>query len=278
MRNRSNRAAFLCYHSVAPVGPRFLTITAELFERQLKAMRDRGLLSGDLRDLGTLVAGGSLRPSVFLTFDDGFRDNYETVLPLLREYGFAAFIFVLPPLVDSGGALAWPEVAEDQKRFGDSMRSVTWEMLGEMRETAFEVGSHTLTHPHLSELSGEALREELWESRARIVGRLGSCDAIAYPFGCWTPEVAAAAADCGYSYGFSLPTRTGQRKAGALSIPRINIDYRDRERRLAMKLSPWGKTVLLSPEVVAARNILRGLRSPGGRAGDWASRPERRPS
>lgn len=257
LRNRSARATFLCYHSIAAEGPRYLTVSAELFERQLACLRRRGIGSGDLRSLAA-VAGGSLdRATAFLTFDDGFRDNFETALPLLREYGFGAFVFVLPPLVDAGGELGWDEVAADLRRYPETMRSVTWTMLEQMREGGFEVGSHTLSHPHLPELDGDALREELWESRARIKERLGSCETLAYPFGEWSAEVAAAAADCGYRYAFSLPTRTGQRRAAAHSIPRINVDYRDRGRRFEAKLSAPGKRVILSPALSAIRHRTR---------------------
>lgn len=212
--------------------------------------------SGDLRSLAEATDGGLGRATAFLTFDDGFRDNFETALPLLREYGFGAFVFVLPPLVDSGGALGWAEVAADLGRYPATMRSVTWAMLEEMKEGGFEVGSHTLTHPHLPELGDDALREELWESRARIKERMGTCDTLAYPFGEWSDRVAAAAADCGYRYAFSLPTKSGQRRATPHSIPRINVDFRDRERRFKVKLSAPGKRVILSPAVAAVRRYL----------------------
>jgi peptidoglycan/xylan/chitin deacetylase (PgdA/CDA1 family) len=253
LRNRSKRATFLCYHSIAAEGPRYLTISAELFERQLALLRRRGIRSGDARSLAAAAAGELDRATAFLTFDDGFRDNFETALPLLREYKFGAFVFVLPPLVDDGGALDWPEVADDLRRHPATMRSVTWAMLEEMKAGGFEVGSHTLTHPHLRDLDDEELHEELSESRARIKQRLGACDTLAYPFGEWSERVAAAAAECGYSYAFSLPTEDGQRRAGPLSIPRINVDFRDRERRFKAKLTAPGKRVILSPEVAALR-------------------------
>lgn len=257
MRNRSRRATFLCYHSVAPSGPRYLTVSPELFERQLAALRRRGIRCGGLADLDALAASGQAGRTAFLTFDDGFRDNYETVLPMLREQGGRAFVFVLPPLVDTGGVLEWPEVADDARRFSDSMRSVTWPMLEEMKEGGFVVGSHTLSHPHLPELDDDRLREELGESRERIRERLGGCDILAYPFGEWSSRVEAAARACGYRFAFSLPTKTGQRSATALAIPRINVDYRDDDRRFGAKLSPVGKRVLLSPVVRGAIKVLR---------------------
>lgn len=255
LRNRSRRAIFLCYHSIAPEGPRYLTISADLFERQLDLLRRRGYRSGGIDELAEAAAGRGRRRTVFLTFDDGFRDNYETALPLLREYGFGAFVFPLVPLLEHGGPLEWPEVAADRDRYPGTMRSLTWEMLGEMCEGGFEVGSHTLTHPHLPELSEAELREQLERSRAALVERLGSCETIAYPFGEWSPRVAAAAAGCGYRYAFSLPSGSGQRHTTAHSIPRLNVDYRDEPRRFAAKLSPLGRRLLLSPAVGTLRKL-----------------------
>jgi peptidoglycan/xylan/chitin deacetylase (PgdA/CDA1 family) len=245
---------FLCYHSVAARGPKYLTVTAELFERQLAQRRRRGLRSGGLEELAAIAAGRRCEPSVFLTFDDGFRDNHSTVLPLLREYGFGGFVFVLPPLVDTGGPLDWPEMADDLKRFPDTMRSVTWDLLGEMAEGGFEVGAHTMTHPHLPRLDGERLRSELSDSRARVKEGLGRCDTIAYPFGECSPAVVAATRDCGYRFAFTLPTHRGQGAATPLTIPRLNVDYRDTDRRFALKLSRLGRRAILSPTV----NRLRG--------------------
>jgi peptidoglycan/xylan/chitin deacetylase (PgdA/CDA1 family) len=234
-----------------------------LFERQLFELRRQKLRSGGVAELAQ-ADGGGLDPTVFLTFDDGFRDNFEAALPMLREYGFGAFVFVLPPLVDSGAPFTWPDMAVEQRRFPGTMRSVTWPMLEEMKESNFEVGSHTLTHPHLPELGPEALREELWESRAAIKQRLGSCDTLAYPFGEWSPTVASAARDCGYKFAFSLPTDAGQWRATAHSIPRINVDYRDGERRFKAKLHRPGKELFLSPAAAWRRRRTRNRRAEAG--------------
>jgi peptidoglycan/xylan/chitin deacetylase (PgdA/CDA1 family) len=259
LRNRSRAATFLCYHSVAAEGPKYLTVSPRLFASQLDLYRERGLQTGDLQTLETLAAGEPIAPSVFLTFDDGFRDNYETVLPLLRERGMRAFVFVLPPLVDDGAPLAWPEVAADAKRF-ETLRSVTWEMLEEMKEGGFEVGAHTLTHPHLPDLDDVALERELQESRDRIIARLGSCDTLAYPFGEWSARVEETARRCGYRFAFSLPTERGQRRADVLTIPRLNLDYRDDGRRLEAKLSRPGRAFYLGSSAKAARRVVRRLR------------------
>jgi peptidoglycan/xylan/chitin deacetylase (PgdA/CDA1 family) len=267
LRNRSRDALFLCYHSVAPAGPRWLTVTRGLFEAQLDELARRGYVTGGLAELEALAAGERpARPTAFLTFDDGFLDNHGTVAPILRERGLRAFVFVLPPLVDDGAPLAWPEVAADQRRHPETMRSVTWEMLGEMREAGFEIGSHGLTHAHLPTLEGAALREELLDSRRRIEARLGSCATLAYPFGEWDRKVADAARDCGYSYAFTLPTKTGQWRVSPWSIPRINIDLRDEGPRLGAKLSPLGRRAYLATTVGRARALAGRLGGRGGAA------------
>jgi peptidoglycan/xylan/chitin deacetylase (PgdA/CDA1 family) len=263
--NRTSRAVFLCYHSVAPEGPRYLTVSADLFERQLRTLRDRGFVGGDGRALEALAAGERTPPTVFLTFDDGFRDNHETVMPLLEAYGMRAFVFVIPPLVDAGAPLLWPEVESFQREFPGTMVSVDWEMVGQMAEGPFEIGSHTLTHPHLASLHGDALRDELLDSRRRVIERLGRCDTIAYPFGSWSSEVETATREAGYRFAFTLPTGIGQRHGTLLSIPRVNVDYRDEERRFAFKLSSAGRRLLLSRDVEGTRKAFERLARRGSK-------------
>jgi peptidoglycan/xylan/chitin deacetylase (PgdA/CDA1 family) len=260
LANRSGAAAFLCYHSVSGGGPPFLSLPPELFERQLHMLSRAGWKSGTTADLHALAAGRRLdAPRAFLTFDDGFEDNCTVALPLLETYGFTAIVYVIPPLVDAGGALAWPEVEERRAAHPQVMRSMTWPMVERLVEAGCEIGAHTLTHPHLPDLGDEQLREELAESRRLIADRLGSCESVAYPFGDWSPRVAAAAAETGYAFGFTMP-RDAQRGAPALTLPRVAVDHRDDPRRLRMKLSAPGRAALLSPVRPAARSLLRAAR------------------
>ena len=257
LANRSRQGTFLCYHSISDGGPPFLSLPPETFERQLATMRRHRLAGGGIEALGDLSEGRRpSRPQVFLTFDDGYLDNHETAAPLLAEYGFRALVFVLPPYVDSAGAFDWPELIERQRVHPDIMRSMSWPMVEALAESGIEIGSHGCRHPHLPDLDDESLREELWSSRERIRARLGRCDVLAYPFGEWDARVAAAAADAGYSYAFSLPAQ-GEREGTALGIPRINVDQRDRGARFALKLSPVGRRAYLSRGAAAVRKARR---------------------
>lgn len=256
--NRSRQAIFLCYHSVIEPGPRWLSLPPEVFERQLALLRRRGYAAGSVDALGALTRGE--RPSrslAFLTFDDGFADNHSVVAPLLRHYGFSAFVFVLPPLLAAGGPLAWAEVEERWRRHPDVMRSLTWRQVEDLAEAGLTIGSHTMSHRRLSELGAEECTQELLDSRRAIARRLGACETLAYPFGDWDASVARAAARAGYSWAFTMPG-TGQLRAHRLGLPRLAVDHRDTERRFALKLSAAGRQLLLSPLKAVARGVARG--------------------
>jgi peptidoglycan/xylan/chitin deacetylase (PgdA/CDA1 family) len=257
LSNRSSDVVFLCYHSVAVGGPPFLSIAPELFERQLAMLRRLGFRSGALADAASLAQGRKPTSKLaFLTFDDGYVDNYEIARPLLEAYGFQALIFVLPPFVDTGAPLLWPRVERHVRDHPEIMRSMTWTMVDEMRAAGHEFGSHTLSHPQLPHVDDDSLRRELLDSRSQLVERLGACDAVAYPFGEWTPRVAGAAASVGYVTGFSLP-HDSQWGADRLTLPRISVDHRDDERRFRLKLTPAYRAFLLSPLKSLARKVLR---------------------
>ena len=97
----------------------------------------------------TLSQAGELSPVpdrlVVLTFDDGNKSDIEFVAPLLKRYGFGATFFV--------SDCAWFQ--EDKKTY------MTWEEVRKLHATGFEVGNHTRSHPNLTQLSAEAIAEEV---------------------------------------------------------------------------------------------------------------------
>lgn len=254
---RSGRAVFLGYHSVTEDGPPYLSLRPGTFEHQLDVLRRRGFESGRRADLDRLARGERLPGRrAFLTFDDGFRDTVSAALPRMAARGFAGFAFVLPGHLEGGAPLDWPEVAGEAKRRPELMRSLDWGMAETLVEAGWEIGSHTLSHPRLTALGEEELREELLDSRRLVAARLGRCELLAYPFGAWDERVAAAAAAAGYAFAFTLPFGQ-QLGAGPLSIPRVTIDDRDAGWRFRLKLSRAGRAALFSPLRPLARKALR---------------------
>lgn len=51
------------------------------------------------------------RPKMLLTFDDGYRDNFEIVAPILTKLGVPAIFFVAPGMIDNRSLGAWDRIA-----------------------------------------------------------------------------------------------------------------------------------------------------------------------
>jgi peptidoglycan/xylan/chitin deacetylase (PgdA/CDA1 family) len=183
----------------------------------------------------------SPRPrTLTVTFDDAYRSIPELALPVLDALGVPATVFV--PTGDSGKRplRAWPELDRwVGSRWEDELRGATWDELGPLLAAGWEIGSHTRTHPHLTEVDDEALWTELAGSLEDCVEATGvPCRSIAYPFGEADARVAAAAKRAGYEAGAlltdALPPR---RRCGPdpMMVPRLGVYEKDQRLRLRLK-------------------------------------------
>ena len=105
-RNRSTARGLmlpvLCYHSVNSVpNPESDPMTPECFERHLAYLNAHHTVVSFASLIDALCEGRRLPPdAVAITFDDGYRDNYEVVYPLLKKYETPATMFVVTGFVD----------------------------------------------------------------------------------------------------------------------------------------------------------------------------------
>jgi peptidoglycan/xylan/chitin deacetylase (PgdA/CDA1 family) len=262
MTNRTNRAVFLCYHSVHPDGPPYISVTPEALEEHLVALRRLGYRSGGEADLDAMREGREADALAFLTFDDGYLDNYERALPRLRDQDMKGIFFVLPDQIGRE-RLDWPEAREYAVDHPAVMRPMTWPMLEELVQDGHVIGSHTHGHQHLRELGDEELTQVLVDSRRVLVDRLGGCDLFAYPYGEWDLRVALAAAAAGYRYAFTLPPSS--RHVTPMSIPRLSVDHRDTGMRFVVKLRPTVRALAFSRAAADLRRARIRLRELGSR-------------
>lgn len=145
-------ATLLIYHRVGGGTTNELDTEVAVFERQLEVLAKHDVVSLDTA-LDRLEAGDA-RPSIVLTFDDGFADVFHNAWPLLRERRLPFTIFLATAYM--GEVMQW----EGATAKGAPGRGVSWDQLRKMQDSGLlTLGNHTHTHTRPELLTGAALDE-----------------------------------------------------------------------------------------------------------------------
>jgi peptidoglycan/xylan/chitin deacetylase (PgdA/CDA1 family) len=246
----------LAYHAVSGAWRSPLAVSEQTFRDQLQHLARRGYVGLTFGESERLRLAGDLpKRSLVVTFDDGYESNLRAV-PILEEFGFPATVFVVTEFVDSGRPLSWYGIADSRDALtAHEYLPLGWDDLRGLQALGWEIGSHTVTHPLLTTLDGDALAAELLVSRSRICDVLGLCDSLAYPYGVADERVARAAQAAGFRGACVL---TGAHLADAPYLrPRVGLSEADEGRRLALKLSRGGLALRRSPLARAMRKARR---------------------
>jgi peptidoglycan/xylan/chitin deacetylase (PgdA/CDA1 family) len=138
------------------------------------------------------------------SFDDAFR-SAATVFPALERLGVPIQIFVCTKYARNAAPLTIPELAGDDP---EQLATMSWDELCAHVARGVAIGSHGVSHAHLTRLSDDELRRELTESKEAIEAELGRpCPEFAYPYGEHDERVRAAVRAAGYERAFGLRER-----------------------------------------------------------------------
>jgi peptidoglycan/xylan/chitin deacetylase (PgdA/CDA1 family) len=197
------------YHAFAADGqpPSPYVVSDRRFAAQMRLLRLLRLRVISLDEHVSQLREGRLLPrSVVITIDDGYRDNLEIALPILRRFGYPATLFVVSGRLgqandwDRDGELSGRPILDRQELRGLAAEGVT-------------IGAHTRTHPSLPDVDPETARAEIAGSKADLESALDlPIELFAYPFGRHGPDAVAAARDAGFRAAFttrSRPSRPG---------------------------------------------------------------------
>ncbi len=157
---RSWALPVLTYHAVADE-PSRIAVSPALFRLQVLHLRRAGYRAISFAEATRVLDEPPHDRSrlVCITFDDAYRSVLENAVPVLRDAGFVATIFV--PTAHVGDANRW-----DSPRPPGGWPILSWEELVALARDGFEIGSHSRTHPHLPRLDDASLRTK--SSRGRV--------------------------------------------------------------------------------------------------------------
>jgi len=204
-----NKAVILGYHMVASHSAHGLHVTPEVFAMQMKYLA-KHYQPLHLDELLTILRNNTPMPprSCVVTFDDGTLDNFEVALPILNAFSIPATFFVI------GSKLTAPSATH----FNAQQANI-------LIANGHHLGGHSHTHPHLTRVSKEQIKEELALPLQILRSTFAiNTPAFAYPYGDFNPEIATVLKTSGYFC--AVTTRPGfvQANSDLFALPRIVID------------------------------------------------------
>ncbi|MBC7368185.1 MAG: polysaccharide deacetylase family protein [Undibacterium sp.] len=141
----------------------------------------------------TRPAVGNAARKFVITFDDGYVNVLRYAAPVLARHGFTAIQFIVAGGI--GGSNAW-DIAEGER----ATPLMDAAQIGDWLAAGHEIGSHTVSHPRLTQIPAARQREEIFASKRRLEDRFGRpVRHFCYPYGDWNEAVRDLVSEAGYA-------------------------------------------------------------------------------
>lgn len=204
----------LMYHRVAEDknDPHLLCVNKDNFRSHMEYLSKHKKIV----PLGEILSGNANKKSVAITFDDGYRDNLTTALPVLKEFNAHATIFVSPGIV--GQKFPWDEPDSSGICMSES------EILELSKNNNIEIGAHTMNHPHLTQIPQESQDSEIRQSKKlleKIVGK--KIRYFAYPFGEYNEKSIGIVKDAGFEAAVAVRAESVDKNKNHYELPRFIV-------------------------------------------------------
>ena len=137
---------------------------------------------------------------------------------------------------------------------------LTWDQVREMARAGIEFGSHSVSHPILTQLDDSVLQRELCTSRAEIEKQIGGVvNVLAYPEGgptAFDTRVMNAARQAGYRLALSyIPGVNSLSRLNRFALKRLQIERTTSRQRFRAMLELPGVFALEMGDDISSRTI-----------------------
>jgi peptidoglycan/xylan/chitin deacetylase (PgdA/CDA1 family) len=213
----------LTYHKLGarPAGVRLkgLYLSTRLFSRQLEELRSARFGNG------SLAKWAKNTRQAIITFDDGYVNVLRHALEPLARTRFTAIQFLPANLL--GRCNEWDvRQGEVPEPIMDISQVREWLAAGH------DIGSHTLTHPFLTQLDIKRAREEVSASRKKLEDLFGRpIDHFCYPYGDWNNSVRELVQEAGYQTACTTDAGVNTEPSSAFTLKRFTARYPSRTWR-----------------------------------------------
>lgn len=212
----------LMYHQVGQPAPkgspyRGLTVHPSDFKRQMVWMSRLGYRGLAMRDLMPYLNGQRQGKVFGITFDDGYRNVYQNALPVLAQLHFTSTNYFVARQFDGGNVWDYDiGIPHSDLMSLEEMRQ--WAAAGQ------EVGSHTLEHVHLPQISPEIASYQISQSKLELEQALGAeITAFCYPYGDENPQVREMVRNAGYTNATTTVRGLARPADDLFGLPRVTI-------------------------------------------------------
>jgi peptidoglycan/xylan/chitin deacetylase (PgdA/CDA1 family) len=232
-------ATILMYHAIGRPGesPARFVVPEARFRRQMAWLHRRGYNVIGVDELVRCHRENTLPParSVALTFDDGYTDNLDLELPVLKRHGFTATFFLSSKNREPNGQADEPAAVTRADGLGGRPRVLLQEATQFLE--CGTVGAHTRTHPDLTSVTIPEADQEIRGSKADLETALGTqVSLFAYPYGCHDDRVRQLVADAGFVAACSTEPGRNRPATDPYQLRRFSIDGTDSLLRFALTL------------------------------------------
>lgn len=162
------------YHKLSETDSDMLTVRIDAFEEHIKFLMKEGYQFLSLSQLIQSIEKRLLiaPKTVLLTFDDGYQDNFDLLLPILKRHNLCASIFL--PISFIGKHNQWDERKDTLMDYPTLKQAQPW----------FEYGIHSFAHKNTAEMSVLEFHQDLVQCMEELKKNdLPYQPCYAYPFG-----------------------------------------------------------------------------------------------